>query len=316
MQSACRLRCVAAGDDVAESAGEAGSQTIVNFLNAELQRSYEDNEVSPSSPASDEEWVRRVYLDLTGRIPSLQEVRRYLDDDSPRKRTVLIDQLLESKNYVRHFTTTWANHCIGRQTPRRVSRAGMEKFFREAFARNRPWDEVVVDIITAEGHFEENGAVNFTLAQMQMPDEGVQLTAKTAKLFLGTQVQCTQCHDHPFNNWRQAQFWEFNSFFRQVRKRDHRKTDPNSGRMVDDYSEVFIRDFEDHVFFEKRSGIMEAAVPKYQGQVIPIDAFDRRKELAKLLVVTDGESASTDCNSLCESHVGTAVWLWLQPSGG
>jgi hypothetical protein len=109
----------------------------------------------------------------------------------------------------------------------------MEKFYREAFAKNRPWDEVVVDLVTASGHYEENGAVNYTLAQMQNQDEAVQLTAMTAQLFLGLQVQCTQCHNHPFNKWQQNQFWEYNSFFRQVRKIEHPKAGPGeraSGR--------------------------------------------------------------------------------------
>jgi len=120
-----------------------------------------------------------------------------------------------------------------------------------------------------------------------MPDDAVQLTAKTTKLFLGMQVQCTQCHNHPFNNWQQAQFWEFNSFFRQVQKRDYRKTDPNTGRQVDDYSEVITRDFNGPVYFEKRSGLMQVAFPKYMGQEVAPDAFDRRQEFGKLLVAAD-----------------------------
>lgn len=261
--------------------------SVVEAVNHFIKVGYEDNEITPSAAASDEEWVRRAYLDIIGRIPTLEEIKTYLQDDNPRKRGLLIDQLLDSPDYVRNQTTIWTNNCIGRGTPRRVSRRGMEKFFREAFAKNRPWDDVVVDIVTAEGHFEENGAVNYTLAQLQMQDDAVQLTAKTTKLFLGMQVQCTQCHNHPFNNWQQAQFWEFNSFFRQVRKIDHRKTDPNTGRQVDDYSEVVTRDFNGPVYFEKRSGLMQVAFPKYMGKDVAPDAFDRRKEFGKLLVAAD-----------------------------
>jgi hypothetical protein len=123
---------------------------------------------------------------------------------------------------------------------------------------------------------------------MQMPDEAVQLTAKTTKLFLGMQVQCTQCHNHPFNNWQQAQFWEFNSFFRQVDKRDHRRFDEKTGRQVDDFSEVFTKDFSGPVYFEKRSGLMQVAFPIYNGKTIDHDAFDRRKEFGRLLTESDG----------------------------
>lgn len=271
----------------AEDVTSADETSVIEFIDGKIKQGYEDNEITPSPQATDEEFVRRVYLDVIGRIPSLHETQAYLKDENPRKKGILIDQLLDSPDYVRHFTTTWTNHSIGRGQPRRVSRKGMTKFYREAFARNRPWDEVVIDLVTAEGHFEENGAVNYTLAQMQMPDEAVQLTAKTTKLFLGLQVQCTQCHNHPFNNWQQAQFWEFNSFFRQVGKQDHRKTDEATGRQVDDYSEVFTKDFKGPVYFEKRSGLMQVAYPIYNGEAIEPDAFDRRKEFAKLLVKAD-----------------------------
>ena len=168
----------------------------------------------------------------------------------------------------------------------------MEKFYREAFAKDRPWNEIVVDIVTASGHYEENGAVNYTLAQMQNQDEGVQLTAMTTRLFLGLQVQCTQCHNHPFNKWQQDQFWEYNSFFRQVEKKDHRKLDPNTGRMVDDYSEVVTKDFSGPVYYEKRSGVMQVAYPRYEGiEVDPGNDTDRRDEFAKLLTRSiDGQA--------------------------
>ncbi|MCA9049676.1 MAG: DUF1549 domain-containing protein [Planctomycetaceae bacterium] len=271
-----------------EEQSGAGEVSVAEFVDARIRQGWEDNEIKPSAAAPDEEWIRRLYLDLVGRIPSLVEVKAFLDDDSPRKRSVVIEKLLESEDYVRHFTTLWTNNCIGRGQPRRISRRGMEKFFREAFAKNRPWDQIVVDLVTAEGHFEENGAVNYILAQMQMQDDGVQLTAMTTRLFLGMQVQCTQCHNHPFNNWQQSQFWEFNSFFRQVAKQDHRKVDPVTGRQVDDYSEVFSRDFSGPVYFEKRSGLMQVAFPKYFGREIDPEAFDRRKEFASLLVAADG----------------------------
>ncbi len=263
----------------------AGAEVpLGEFIDQQIRQGWQDNEIEASASASDEEWVRRIYLDLLGRIPTMEEARKFLADESPRKRSVLTEELLEHEDYVRNFTTVWSNNCIGRGAPQRVSRTGMEKFFREAFARNRPWNEIVVDIVTASGHYEENGAVNYTLAQMQNADEGVQLTAMTARLFLGLQVQCTQCHNHPFNKWQQDQFWEYNSFFRQVGKIDHRKLDPNTGRMVDDYSEVVWQEFSGPVYYEKRSGVMQVAYPRFQGlEVDPGVGVDRRVEFGKLI---------------------------------
>ena len=263
----------------------AGTEVpLGEFIDQQIRQGWQDNEIEASASASDEEWVRRIYLDLLGRIPTMEEARQFLADESPRKRSVLTEELLEHEDYVRNFTTVWSNNCIGRGAPQRVSRTGMEKFFREAFARNRPWNEIVVDIVTASGHYEENGAVNYTLAQLQNADEGVQLTAMTARLFLGLQVQCTQCHNHPFNKWQQDQFWEYNSFFRQVGKIDHRKLDPNTGRMVDDYSEVVWQEFSGPVYYEKRSGVMQVAYPRFQGlEVDPGVGVDRRVEFGKLI---------------------------------
>jgi hypothetical protein len=277
--------------DSGTAATSASSEvSIGEFIDQQIRQGWSDNEIEPSAAASDEEWMRRIYLDLLGRIPTLEEARAFLKDESPRKRAVLTESLLEHEDYVRNFTTVWSNNCIGRGAPQRVSRVGMEKFFREAFAKNRPWNEIVVDLVTASGHYEENGAANYILAQLQNQDEGVQLTAMTTRLFLGMQVQCTQCHNHPFNKWQQDQFWEFNSFFRQVDKMDHRKLDPNTGRMVDDYSEVVWREFTGPVYFEKRSGMMQVAYPKFQGQTVdPGVGVDRRVEFAKLLTADNGE---------------------------
>jgi len=262
----------------------AADESVVEFIDAQLTQSWSDNEVEPSAAATNDEWLRRAYLDIVGRIPSVSEYDEWSATEAPRRKAELIDRLLDSPDYVRNFTTIWTNECIGRGTPRRVSRKAMEKFFREAFAKNRPWNEVVRDLVTAEGHFEENGAVNYILAQTQMGDDAVQLTAKTTRLFLGIQVQCTQCHNHPFNDWQQNQFWEFNGFFRQVRRIDRRRQDPNTGRLVDDYSEVVRQDFTGPVYFEKRSGLMQVAFPKVNGREIDPNSEDRRGELGRLLI--------------------------------
>ena len=269
------------------------SDEIIKFIDKQIRQNWVDNEVGSSPVAEDSEWIRRVHLDIVGHIPEADVVSAFLVDKDPAKRSKTIDRLLDDDAYIRNFTTVWTNLCIGRRTPRRVSRAGMQKFFREAFARNRPWDEVVYDIISAEGHFEENGAVNFLLAQMTMRDEQVQATAKTTRLFMGIQVQCTQCHNHPFNDWQQSQFWQFNSFFRQARRVDHRKPDPETGRMVDDYSEIVFRNFEFPVFYEKRNGLMQMADPAFMGDVVTradkvTSETNLRESLAKIAI--EGEN--------------------------
>lgn len=288
-----------AGKKKREDFTTGSSDVLISFINEQIRQGWTDNEIEPSEVAGDGEWIRRVYLDIVGHVPPMEEIEKFLNDKDKAKRSKLIDKLLDDPAYVRHWTNVWTNLTIGQQAPQRVSRKGMEKFLREAFTKNRPWNDVVLDIVSAEGHFEENGAVNFLLAQMVMPDDGVLATAKTTRLFMGMQVQCTQCHNHPFNDWQQRQFWEFNNFFRQLQKEDHRKYDVKAGRMVDDYSELKRRDgVADHVTYEKRNGLIEAAYPRYFGKDVvdevakkDKDGWDvnRREVLGKLMI--DGEKS-------------------------
>jgi hypothetical protein len=286
-----RSRSKRSANDGPFTTGSSGE--IIKFINERIRQNWTDNEVGASPVANDDEWIRRVHLDIVGHIPEADVVESFLKDDDQAKRSKLIDKLLDDDAYIRNFTTVWTNLCIGRRPIRRVSRAGMQKFFREAFARNRPWDEVVYDIISAEGHFEENGAVNFLLAQMTMADEQVQATAKTTRLFMGIQVQCTQCHNHPFNDWQQSQFWQFNSFFRQTKRINHRKPDPETGRLVDDYSEIVFENFDYPVFYEKRNGLLQMADPAFMGDVVTkaeavTNETNLRESLAKIAI--EGEN--------------------------
>ncbi|WP_437184890.1 DUF1549 domain-containing protein [Planctomicrobium sp. SH668] len=267
------------------------SDRTVNLIDGMIAQGWADNECTPSPVADDAEWVRRVYLDIVGHIPPADVVHSFLENKESDKRAKLIDQLLEDPDYVQNFTEVWTNILIGRNTPDRTSRVGMRKFLREAFARNRPWNEVVYDLITAEGHFEENGAVNFILAQLQLnpgsEDYHVEATARLTRIFLGQQIQCTQCHNHPFNEWKQNQFWEFNSFLRQTQRIDHDKYNPRTGDTDDDYSELVYREFMGPVYFENRAGLMQVAYPAYKGAEVDRSSQDRRTELGKLICHDD-----------------------------
>lgn len=266
---------------------------VIATINEHLASSWKNNAVEPSPLASDTEWVRRVYLDLVGHIPPVEVVEQWVsnppeEQDRMARRAALVDRLLNEPAYARNWTTIWTNLAIGQVTPDRTSRFGMKRFFRKAFAKNRPWNEIVYDLLTATGKYEENGAVNFLLAQMTMNDERVLATAKTTRLLLCIQVQCTQCHNHPFNDWKQAQFWQFNSFLRDVKRVDHEKYDPDSGTMVDDYSELVSTGAAGPVFFEKRNGLMQVAYPIYEGQRIEGGAnVDRMKKLAEMIAHSD-----------------------------
>ena len=255
----------------AESEGEGvrtgGDAAVIAEIDRLIARSWEENGVQPSPVADDAAWLRRVWLDLGGHIPEGDLVLAFDRDKSESKRSAEVAKLLDSPDSVRHFSTVWTNLAIGQGQPDRTSRLGMRRFFRNAFARNVPWNEVVFDLITAEGHFEENGATNFLLSQMIDDDDGVQATAKATRLLLGMQVQCTQCHNHPFNDWKQDQFWQFNSILKAARRVDYEEFNEQTGQQDFVYAELLRRPLEGGEFFEKRNGVMMVAFPQAFGKV-------------------------------------------------
>ena len=104
-------------------------------------------------------------------------------------------------------------------------------WLRKQFNGERPWNEIAYDLITAKGSNKENGAVNFALAHLEFG--AVPLTSITTRVFLGQQIQCTQCHDHPSNDWKQADFWGINAFFKGIKKHEVKTADAAGAEVVD-----------------------------------------------------------------------------------
>lgn len=245
---------------------------MVAFVDQGLQDSWTVAGVTPSVVADDTEWLRRVYLDLVGQIPSASEVERFLADGSPGKRKRIIDQLLSSEGFDRHFATVWTNLLVGRSNPRIGNRNSLFQYLRNAFAENQPWDATVAAFISAEGSIDANPAANFLVAHLN--NQAVPATAITARVFLSTQVQCMQCHNHPFNDWTQQDFWEMNSFFQQTKMVRNEEGKPT----------LVSESIGGPTLFETRNGLMKAAYPKYLERQIPDESsVNRRKEFARLI---------------------------------
>lgn len=280
-------------------------QDVIAFVNEELQTGWNVEQVKPSPKADESEWLRRAHLDIVGRIPAPGVVERFLKDNQPGKHARMIDTLLDDPQYVRHWTTVWTNLLIGRSTSRDAQRTGLQKFLREGFAHNRAWKDLVFDLVSAEGTPEENGATGFLLAHLN--NEAVPATAITARVFLGTQVQCTQCHNHPANDSRQNEFWEFNSFFQQTALVEKDVKDPVSGKTVR-RAALVNREVGGPHFYETRQALMRAAFPKFAGeQVDPSPQVNRRRELARLMVDDDGQQlARSFVNRTWEHFFGAA----------
>ncbi len=149
----------------------------VKFINEQIANQWKDNNIVPSPPCTDAEWCRRVYLDVIGRVPSVDELHSFVNNKDPMRKAKLVDQLLNDDKYVdeyaRNWTTIWTNILIGRnggtEQNTLISRAGMQKFLRDSFARNKPYNLMVKELViatggTAPGTKDFNGATNFLVA--------------------------------------------------------------------------------------------------------------------------------------------------------
>jgi hypothetical protein len=258
---------------------------VVEEIDRLIRTAWEDNKIQPAAEAGDHEWVRRAYLTLTGRIPTIEQASEYIAASSPRKRDQLVDSLLANSLTAENLAVNWTNLLIGRSNPRDVDEQSLYSFLLEQFAENRPWMETVGQLIAAEGRSDENGATNFLLAHLN--DQATPATAVTARLFLGQQVHCTQCHDHPFAKERsQQEFWSLNAFFKQAeRKRIPVTANAESGMnqhvwMLTDSGESGM------TFYDTLRGQKKAVPPQFAGEALPADGTtSRRAELVRLLNV-------------------------------
>ncbi|MCI0358978.1 MAG: DUF1549 and DUF1553 domain-containing protein, partial [Planctomycetaceae bacterium] len=274
----------------------------VQKINEEIRRVWADNQIVPSPPATDAEWCRRVYLDVIGRIPSVDELRAFVASRDADRKAQLVHKLLTDDAYIdeyaRNWTTIWTNILIGRNggldNNTMINREGMQKYLRDSLARNKPYDRMVYELVTATGATapgveDFNGATNFLV--MKLDENAAQATAMTAKIFLGLQVQCTQCHNHPFNDWKQQKFWEFNAFFRQTRaaRLGMRREMGNAKLMNQDTAGENNNAQDAIIFYEERNGQLKSAYPVFvDGTEISRSGYlsecDRRTELGKLIV--------------------------------
>jgi hypothetical protein len=275
----------------------------VEAINESVRKSWADHHLNPSPMATDGEWCRRVYLDTIGRIPSVEELTAFLSNRKPTKKLDLVNQLLGDKyvdEYARNWSNIWSTLLIGRPGNKKeeerspVSREGMAQYLRRSFEKNKSYKTMVMELISATGSSKPgednyNGATNFLIGKMA--DNGLQATAKTAQLFLGLSVQCTQCHNHPFNEWKQNQFWELNAFFRQT----HVTKQMEAKKKVD-YGILTNVDFKGEggdassadLYYELRNGIVKVAYPVFvDGQQISRSGYmkesDRRTQLAEMI---------------------------------
>ncbi|MEM9018231.1 MAG: DUF1549 domain-containing protein, partial [Verrucomicrobiota bacterium] len=271
----------------------------------------------PSNLCTDSEFVRRLYLDLTGLPPNSDKVRAFLADDRPirEKREALVDELIGSPEFVDHWTNKWSDML---QVNSKFLGAEGAKLFRNWIHReieaNRPYNEFVYNILTATGSNKENPAASYYKI-LRDPD---MIMENTTHLFLATRFNCNKCHDHPFERWTQDQYYETAAYFAQIDLARDTKNAPKQnigGTAVEGAKPLYevIGDKAEGEIKHDRTGILQPPAFPYEAPVVKAsfakpDAPTRREEVAAWITSPNNQFfASSYANRIWGYLLGTGI---------
>ncbi|MCS6851515.1 MAG: DUF1549 and DUF1553 domain-containing protein [Gemmataceae bacterium] len=296
---------------------------VTKFINTYFEKVWADNKLQPSPIASDYEFIRRASLDIIGRIAKPAEIEAFLRDPPATRRAQLIDRLLNSEEYARHWANLWTVWLMTR-TGDPIHHEQLNMWLEDHFAKGTSYKEIVEKLITATGANNENGAVNFILAHLGEPtppakraEEGqfemVPITSRITRLFVGYQTQCTQCHNHPFNpEWTQQHFWGVNAFLRQIdapqggSRAPENRRDMAGPRLTLSDNPNYNKD--GIVYYEKRSGVVLPTKPTFlDGRRIPADSKMTRRQALAQFVTSHENFAPAYINRMWGSFFGRGL---------
>ncbi len=234
--------------------------------------------IAPSVRTSDLEFVRRVYLDVIGMMPTTQEAQAFLADQDPQKRTKLIDSLLERPEYVDYWAYRWSDLFMLNGAILQVD--GVKAYYqwiRSHVANNTPWDRFAKDILTATGEATENGATNF-YALNQDPES---MTENACQAFMGLSIGCAKCHNHPLEKWTNDQYYAMANMFARVRAKGW------AGETRNGTADRTVVVLDRGDLIQPNRGKPQAPAP-LDGNALPInDPSDRRVALADWMTAPD-----------------------------
>ncbi|MCH2114628.1 MAG: DUF1549 and DUF1553 domain-containing protein [Pirellulales bacterium] len=222
------VSCVGAANLWAADLGDVGQDTtspnaarIARLVDAAIADGFRDASTRLALRTEDAVFVRRAYLDLVGDIPPPEQVIAQLLDPGPDKRERLVEQLLESPAYGQNWARYWRDVVFFRAQEDRsqIAAVAMEADLAQRLNDGDRWDQIAARFITARGDVREEGSTAIIMAQDGRTEE---TTAEISRIFLGIQIQCAQCHDHPYDRWKREQFHELAAFFPRVGVRNVR----------------------------------------------------------------------------------------------
>jgi hypothetical protein len=259
-----------------------------NYIDELIHAKLQKLRIQPSELCSDEEFLRRVTLDVVGMLPTSEEYHAFISSDDPDKRAKLVDELLERREFVEIWVMKWAE-LLQMRTTQQVSYKSTLLYFnwlQQQIADNVPMDQMVQDLLSASGGTFANAATNY----YQIERDTLKTAENVAQVFMGMRIQCAQCHNHPFDRWTMDDYYSFAAFFSQIGRK--RGEDPR-----------------EQVIFNRGSGEVRHPVsnqvmaPKFLGGDVPdVKGKDRREVLAKWLASDDNPYFSANLANIVWDH--------------
>ncbi len=260
-----------------------------NYIDTLVHAKLRKLRITPSEICTDEQYLRRVFIDITGTMPSAEEHQIFLADTDPKKREVVVDQLLERKEFVDMWVMKWAELLQVRTINNRVAKKPMLRYFnwlREKIATNTPSDVMVRELLASKGGTFSDPATNY----YQTETETLKVAENAAQVFMGMRIQCTQCHNHPFDRWTMDDYYGFAAFFSQI------------GRKA-------AEDPREQIIFNSGGGEVKHLVdgrnmaPKFLGGETPdLKGRDRREVLAEWLASPQNPYFATNLGNIVWAH--------------
>ena len=259
-----------------------------NYVDTLVNNKLKKLRITPSELCTDEEFLRRVYLDVVGVLPTVEESQRFLSNTVPNKREQLVDELLARKEFVEIWVMKWAE-LLQIRTSQQVSYKSMLLYYnwlQDKIANNVPMDKMVQELLASKGGTFTSPATNY----YQNERDTLKTAENVAQVFMGMRTQCAQCHNHPFDRWTMNDYYSFAAFFSQIGR-----------KQGEDPRELIV--------FNSGGGEVthpvtkQAMAPKFLGGEVPdVKGKDRREIMAKWLASAENPYFATNLSNIVWAH--------------
>ncbi|MGH9341306.1 MAG: DUF1549 domain-containing protein [Acidobacteriota bacterium] len=265
-----------------------------NYIDELVLKKLAELRIAPSGLCSDTEFIRRVYTDTLGVLPTVEEIDRFLSDASRNKREKLIDQVLQRPEYADYWSYKWSDLLL--VSSRKLDRSAMQSYYswiRDSIEANKPWDKFVSELVTATGNNFKNGAANYWVIHT----DPIDITENLSKSFLGITITCARCHNHPLEKWTQDQYYSMANLVSRVSLKN--------GNLRGEFTVI-----SSHMGEINHPRRNEPMPPQpLEGEILPPDSSkDRRIHLAEWLTSPDNANfARTVVNRVWANFMGRGL---------